>query len=75
MNSNNFVDGADMPLGLGMALAKNLSAMEYFAALPESERQRIIEHTHSIRSKQEMQEYVNSLVSAESGENLNGYYQ
>ncbi len=59
---NNFVNGTDMPMGLGMALAKNMGAMEYFASLPESERQRIIQHTHSLHSKDEMQQYVNSLV-------------
>lgn len=75
MLKNDFgISQNDLPLGFGMALAKNLSAMEFFAALPESERQRIIDRTHSIKSKEEMQEYVNSLTSAESGYTLNGYY-
>ena len=52
----------DMPMGLDMALAKNKVAMDYFYSLPETEKQRIIHHTHGIRSKEEMQAYVNSLV-------------
>lgn len=59
----NYVDGSDMPLGLGMALAKNISAMNYFSSLSESEQNKIIEHTHQIRSKSEMQSYVDGLVS------------
>lgn len=59
----NYADGPDMPLGLGMALAKNISAMNYFSSLSESEQNKIIEHTHQIHSKAEMQQYVDSFVS------------
>ena len=52
----------DVPLGLGMALAQNMTAMAYFSSLDAQQQQAIIEHTHQIRSKQEMQAYVNSLV-------------
>lgn len=55
----------ELPLGLGMALAKNPAAMESFTAMSEPQKQQVIEHTHSIQSKQEMQAYVNSLTSAE----------
>lgn len=58
----NYVDGDGMPLGLGMALAKNIKAMEYFSHLPKPEQQKIIDHTHVIRSKREMQEYVDNLI-------------
>ena len=59
---------SELPLGLGMALAQNPSAMESFTAMSEAERRQVIEHTHSIRSKQEMQAFVNSLPSGEGGE-------
>ena len=59
---NNLVDGPDMPLGLGMALAQNLNAMNRFATLPAAQQQAIIAHTHSISSKEEMQAYVQSLL-------------
>lgn len=51
----------EIPIGLGMALAENVEAMEYFSSLSKEEKQAIIDHTHSIGSKREMQEYVNSM--------------
>ncbi|MCL2853347.1 MAG: hypothetical protein FWE20_10025 [Defluviitaleaceae bacterium] len=52
----------DMPMGLDIALAKNMAAHEYFYSLPEEAQKRIIDHTHTIGSKEEMQSYVDSLV-------------
>lgn len=59
----NSITDHELPLGLGMALAKNFEAMNYFSNLPKEEQQKIIDHTHSIDSKQEMREYVQSLIS------------
>lgn len=56
----NYVNGSGVPMGLGMALAQNTVAMKAFASLPETEQAKIIEHTHTIRSKGEMQAYVQS---------------
>ena len=53
----------DMPMGLGMALMQNKPAMEYFSSLSDEAKQQIIEHTHSIRSKEEMHSYVDSLIA------------
>ena len=53
----------DMPMGLDIALAKNDMAQDYFYALGEEAQRQIISHTHSIGSKEEMQLYVDSLVS------------
>ncbi|EDS09057.1 hypothetical protein ANACOL_04382 [Anaerotruncus colihominis DSM 17241] len=50
-------------MGLGMALAENLNAMEYFASLSPAQQQAVIERTHQIRSKQEMRSFVQSLPS------------
>jgi hypothetical protein len=52
----------DMPMGLDIALSKNRIARDYFYALPDAEKKRIIDHTHVIRSKEEMQSFVDSLV-------------
>ncbi|MCL2812901.1 MAG: hypothetical protein FWD25_13565 [Clostridia bacterium] len=57
----NFANGPDMPIGLGMALAQNLGAMERFAKLPKEEQQRVIAGTHGIGSREEMQAYIGSL--------------
>ncbi len=53
----------EMPLGLGMALAQNPQAMKIFAMMSDAEQQKIIDGTHTLRSKQEMHEYVNKLLS------------
>lgn len=54
----------DLPLGLGMALAQNQKSMEYFAKLPEDKKEEIINHTHSIKSKQEMHNFVQNLTDS-----------
>ncbi|MCL2461952.1 MAG: hypothetical protein FWF44_04740 [Defluviitaleaceae bacterium] len=51
----------DIPMGLGMALMQNKPAMDYFAALSDEGRRMVIDHTHVIRSKEEMQDYVDAL--------------
>lgn len=54
----NFVNGKDIPLGFGMALAQNSDAMTRFSAMTDEQRRQLIEGTHSVRSKKEMQAYV-----------------
>lgn len=51
-----------IPLGLGMALAKNANALIYFASLPNERRQQIIDKTHAINSSEEMDSFVSSLI-------------
>lgn len=58
----NFVNGKDIPLGFGMAPAQNSEAMIRFSAMSEEQRRQIIEGTHSVRSKKEMQAYVDRIV-------------
>ncbi len=58
----NFANCSDIPMGLGMALAQNLPAMNRFASLSKAQQQAIIAHTHSISSKEETQAYVQSLL-------------
>lgn len=52
---------AELPLGLGLALAQRPEAMERFAALPEPERQAVVARARNARSKQEMQSCVDLL--------------
>lgn len=56
----------DLPMGFGMALAQDLNAMERFASLPADEQRRIIDHTHAINSKGEMQAFVRSLTGGQN---------
>jgi hypothetical protein len=53
----------ELPLGFSMALAKNKSAMERFSALSEQQQKDTIAHTHQIQSKQEMQQFVQSITN------------
>lgn len=57
-----FDDKIEMPMGLGMALARNTEAMAYFSSLTPAHKREIIKHTHEIGSKKEMQRFVDSLA-------------
>ena len=52
---------AELPLGFGLALAQRPEAIERFAALPEAERQAVLQRARTARSKQEMQSCVDLL--------------
>jgi len=53
--------GQDVPTGLGIALEKN-NGMDYFFSLSAEEQQSIIEYAHSVQSKNEMMDYVQSII-------------
>lgn len=48
----------ELPMGFGMALIKNQKAYENFCSLPNQKQNEIIEHTHQIRSKKDMQAFI-----------------
>ncbi|MDE6580866.1 MAG: YdeI/OmpD-associated family protein [Ruminiclostridium sp.] len=48
-------------MNFGTALSKNDTAMEYFSTLTPAHKREIIAHAHSIRSKEEMEKFVNKL--------------
>ncbi|MEE1019764.1 MAG: hypothetical protein UH824_09815 [Acutalibacteraceae bacterium] len=51
----------ELPMGLGMALAQNESAMQKFESLTEPQKQAVINATHSVKSKREMRQLVRDL--------------
>lgn len=51
----------DLPLGFGMALAQNESAMKRFEGMSESEKQSIIQRAKGASSKREMQAIVDGI--------------
>ncbi len=53
----------EIPVGFAMGLAMNRDAMQKFATLSEEQKQQIIEGTHSVKSKEEMRQYINNFVS------------
>ncbi|NLH01348.1 MAG: hypothetical protein GX488_05530 [Clostridiales bacterium] len=59
---NVFAKQPEMPLGLGMALMKNPDALRNYSKMTYEQKQAIIEHTHSISSKADMEAYVRTLA-------------
>lgn len=53
---------AELPLGLGLAMAQRPEAMERFTALPEAERQAVVDQARGARTKQEMRACVDRLM-------------
>ena len=52
-------------MGFGMALAQYPQAMAYFSELSPDQQRDLIEHTHTINSKDEMQAFVRSLTGGQ----------
>lgn len=50
----------EIPIGFSMALAKDTKAMNAFSTMSESQRHNVIERAKNIKSKQEMEHYVNT---------------
>ena len=55
------MDNTELPLNFNAALSKNDRAMEYFSTLTPAHKREIIAHAHSVRSKEEMEKFVNKL--------------
>lgn len=56
------MESTKLPLGFGMALAQNEPAMKAFESLSESDKEALIQRTHTVSSKKEMQRLVASLT-------------
>ncbi len=52
---------SDIPLGLRMALAENISAMQVFAEMSDERRAEIIDGARGIESKSDMKKYVRGI--------------
>ena len=51
-----------IPLGFGMALAQNETALQKYGALSEIEKKALMDQVHGVRSKTEMQQLVAQLA-------------
>ncbi len=56
-----------LPLGLGFGLAMNEAAMRGFSSLDDAEKKQVIEAARGIDSKEEMQQFVNSIAEIGRG--------
>ena len=52
-----------MPMGLGLALVENPTALEKYAAMSREEKQHFINGSKGAESKQAMQSYVDQLLT------------
>ncbi|GLC78640.1 hypothetical protein [Lacrimispora brassicae] len=57
-----YTSGAELPVGLGLAL-EEYKAMDHFFSLPGQTQQQIIDHTQTIQSKEEMLAYVHTIMT------------
>ena len=69
-NKWNIGQGGDLPIGFGLSLAANERSMEAFAAMSDAGKEVAVEKSRSMRTRKEMEQYVNSLSEEASGENL-----
>ena len=53
----------ELPIGLAMALAMNESAMKNFESLSPAAKESIVQQTHDVKSRQEMQQLVASIAA------------
>lgn len=51
----------DLPIGFGIALAQNETAMKQFESLSSTQKEAVINKTRKINSNNEMQLFVNYL--------------
>lgn len=58
------INNDQVPIGFSMALAKDMNALTAFSNMNKEEKQTVVNHSKSIQSKQEMQQYVSSLADS-----------
>lgn len=56
------MDYYQVPIGFGMALARNPRALNAYSAMTEEQKQAILSQAHNARSEQEMSRIVNGIA-------------
>ncbi len=57
------MDFYKVPIGFGMALAMNPTALNVYSAMTEGQKREILDKAHHAQSEQEMHQIVNSLAA------------
>ena len=57
------MDFYKVPIGFGMALARNPVALNAYSGMTEEQKQAILSKAHNARSEKEMHDLVNTLAS------------
>lgn len=56
------MDFYKVPIGFGMALAMNPTALNAYSAMTEEQKQEILNRAHHARSEKEMHQIVNGIA-------------
>ena len=56
------MDYYQVPIGFGMALARNPRALNTYSAMTEQQKQEILNRAHNAKSEQDMNRIVNGLA-------------
>ena len=56
------MDYYQVPLGFGMALARNFNSMNAYSAMTDDQKRAVLERAHNARSEKEMSGIVDSLA-------------
>lgn len=59
---------SEIPLGLGMAFAQNIAAMEKFSTMSKIQQEEVIRRAQNIDSKAEMADFVQKLADSKSAD-------
>lgn len=57
------MDFYKVPIGFGMALSMNFSAMNAYSAMTDEEKQAVLDRAHNAHSQEEMHQIVDSLAA------------
>lgn len=57
------IHNEELPIGFTMALAQHSDILNQFASLSDSEQEAVIEGAKQVKSRDEMQSYVESIFS------------
>lgn len=60
-NRWNIGEGGGLPIGFGLSLAANAKAMEAFANMSETEKEKTVEKSRQMHTRQDMERFVDSL--------------
>ena len=63
MKRKNYNQGGEIPLGLSLALSMNETALKNFMMMSATDRQNVINGTHSVHSSKEMKSYVENIAN------------
>ena len=56
------MDIMELPIGFGMALAQNETAVNAYAVMTKEQKNAVLARAHNVRSEQEMQQLVQSIA-------------